>query len=101
MATVTEGMWEMLVIFNNGPLDFVHLEQQEEPGDVRGALQTALTHTDGPVVLDMVVDPNALSLPAHTPAATFRNFTFSLAKQVVHGNMDDVIDTAEHIIDLL
>jgi pyruvate dehydrogenase (quinone) len=119
------------VIFNNGLLDFVHLEQQEaglipfgtdfvnpdfsqvatalgargirveEPGDVRGALQAALAHTDGPVVVDMVVDPNALSLPAHTPAATVKNFTLSLAKQVVSGNLDDVLDTAEHNIDLL
>ena len=119
------------VIFNNGMLDFVHLEQQEagmdpfgtdfvnpdfsqvaaalgargirveEPDDVRGALQTALGHTDGPVVVDMVVDPNALSLPSHTPGATVKNFTLSLGKQVVHGNLDDVIETAEHNVELL
>ena len=119
------------VSFNNGMLDFVHLEQQEagmdpfgtdfvnpdfsqvaaalgargirveEPDDVRGALQTALGHTDGPVVVDMVVDPNALSLPSHTPGATVKNFTLSLAKQVVHGNLDDVIETAEHNVELL
>ena len=74
------------VIFNNGMLDFVNLEQQEagiipfgtdfvnpdfsqvakalggrgvrveEPGDVRDALRAALAHTDGPVVVDAVVD---------------------------------------------
>ncbi len=88
------------VIFNNGMLDFVNLEQQEagfvpfgtdfvnpdfgqvatalgargirveEPGDVRGALRAALVHTGGPVVVDMVVDRYALSLPSHVPAAT-------------------------------
>ena len=82
------------VIINNGTLDFVNLEQQEagivpfgteftnpdfsqvatalgargirveEPGDLRAALQTALAHTDGPVVLDVVVDRYALSLPS-------------------------------------
>jgi pyruvate dehydrogenase (quinone) len=119
------------VIFNNGMLDFVHLEQQEagfvpfgtdfvnpdfsqvakalgahgirieEPGDVRDALQTALAHTDGPVVVDVVVEPKALSLPAHTPVATMKGFTLSLAKQVVSGNMDDVIETAEDNVLLL
>jgi pyruvate dehydrogenase (quinone) len=119
------------VIFNNGMLDFVHLEQQEagfvpfgtdfenpdfsqvatslgahgirieEPGDVRDAVQTALAHTDGPVVVDVVVEPKALSLPAHTPDATMKGFTLSLAKQVVSGNMDDVIETAKDNIRLL
>jgi pyruvate dehydrogenase (quinone) len=119
------------VIFNNSRLDFVHLEQQEaglvpfgtdfvnpdfgqvatalgahgirveEPGDVRDALKTALAHTDGPVVVDMVVDPYALSLPSHTPAATVKGFTLSLAKQVMSGKMDDVIETAEHNVRLL
>jgi pyruvate dehydrogenase (quinone) len=119
------------IIFNNGQLDFVHLEQQEaglipygtdfvnpdfgqvatalgaagirveEPGDVRGALQKALAHTDGPVVVDMVVDPNALALPSDTPVKTMKNFTLSLAKQVVHGNLDGVIDTAEDNVRLV
>ena len=73
----------------------------EEPADVRSALQTALAHTDGPVVVDMVVDPNALALSAHTPAATVKGFTLSLAKQVLHGNIDDVIDTADDNVRLL
>jgi len=119
------------IIFNNGQLDFVHLEQQEaglipfgtdfvnpdfgqvatalgahgirveEPGDVRDALQTALAHTDGPVVVDMVVDPNALALPSDTPVKTMKNFTLSLGKQVVHGNLDDVIHTAEDNVRLV
>ena len=119
------------IIFNNGQLDFVHLEQQEaglipfgtdfvnpdfgqvatalgargirveEPGDVRGALQTALAHTDGPVVVDMVVDPIALALPSDTPVATAKGFTLSLAKQVLHGNLDGVIHTAEDNVRLL
>jgi pyruvate dehydrogenase (quinone) len=119
------------IIFNNGQLDFVHLEQQEaglipygtdfvnpdfgqvatalgargirveEPGDVRKALQDALAHTDGPVVVDMVVDPNALALPSDTPVKTMKNFTLSLGKQVLHGNLDGVIDTAEDNVRLV
>jgi len=39
----------------------------EEPGDVREGLAEALAHRDGPVVVDVVVDPFALSMPSHTP----------------------------------
>jgi len=52
-------------------------------------------------VVDMVVDPNALALPSDTPVATAKNFTLSLGKQVVHGNLDDVIHTAEDNVRLL
>lgn len=82
------------VILNNSKLDFVNIEQQEagfapygtgfpstdfsriadamgargirveEPGSLRSAVQEALGHKDGPVVLDVVVDAYALSLPS-------------------------------------
>jgi pyruvate dehydrogenase (quinone) len=70
-------------------------------GDLRAALQTALAHTDGPVVLDVVVDRYALSLPSHVPAKTAEGFTLSLAKQVLTGKMDDIIETVEHNVRLL
>jgi pyruvate dehydrogenase (quinone) len=119
------------VIFNNSMLDFVNIEQQEagfvpfgtdfvnpdfsqvatalgargirveEPGDVRDALQTALAHSDGPVVVDVVVDRYALALPSHVPLDTAKGFTLSIAKQVLSGKMDDVIETVEHNVRLL
>jgi pyruvate dehydrogenase (quinone) len=119
------------VIFNNGKLDFVNIEQQEagfvpygtdfanpdfsqvatalgargirvtEPGDVRDALAAALAHTDGPVVLDVVVDPYALALPSHVPGETAKGFTLSFAKQVLSGKMDTVIETVEHNVRLV
>jgi pyruvate dehydrogenase (quinone) len=73
----------------------------EEPGDVRDALRAALAHTGGPVVVDMVVDRYALALPSHVPAATAKGFTLSLAKQVLSGKMDEVIETVEHNVRLL
>jgi len=73
----------------------------EEPGDVRDALRAALAHTDGPVVVDAVVDRYALALPSHVPAATAKGFTLSIAKQVLSGKMDDVIETVEHNVRLL
>jgi hypothetical protein len=39
-----------------------------EPGDFREGLAAALAHDGGPVVVDAVVDPSALSLPSHVPA---------------------------------
>jgi pyruvate dehydrogenase (quinone) len=119
------------VIFNNGKLDFVNIEQQEagfvpfgtgftnpdfaqvataigargirveEPGDLRDALQEALAHTGGPVVVDVVVDSYALALPSHVPAETAKGFTLSVAKQVLTGKLDDVIETIEHNVRLL
>jgi pyruvate dehydrogenase (quinone) len=119
------------VIFNNGMLDFVNIEQQEagfvpygtsftnpdfskvatalgahgirveEPGDVRDALAAALAWTDGPVVVDVVVDRYALALPSHVPVATAKGFTLSMAKQVLTGKMDEVIETVEHNVRLL
>jgi pyruvate dehydrogenase (quinone) len=119
------------IILNNESLDFVHIEQQEaglvpfgtkfrnpnfarvaeamgakgirleEPGDVKEALREALAYKDGPVVVDAVVDPLALSLPAHVPLHTATGYTLSLAKQVLAGRLDDVIETIEHNVHLV
>jgi pyruvate dehydrogenase (quinone) len=67
----------------------------EEPGDVRDALAEALAYKDGPVVVDAVVDPFALSLPSHVPFHTAKGYTLSMAKQVLSGRMDTVIKTVE------
>ena len=113
------------IVLNNGSLDFVNIEMQEagmipfgvqfkcpnfakvaeamgakgirieEPGDVREGLAAALAHKDGPVVVDAVVDPFALSLPSHVPFHTAKGFTLSLSKQVLSGKMDKVIKTIE------
>jgi pyruvate dehydrogenase (quinone) len=113
------------IILNNESLDFVNIEMQEagvvpfgvdfknpnfakvaeamgakgirieEPGDVREGLAVALAHQGGPVVVDVVVDPYALSLPSHLPFHVVKGFTLSLAKQVLSGKMDSVIKTIE------
>src|SRR6202162_4802824 len=113
------------VILNNASLDFVNIEMQEagvvpfgvdfknpnfakvaeamgakgirieEPGDVREGLAVALAHQGGPVVVDVVVDPYALSLASHLPFHAVKGFTLSLAKQVLSGKMDSVIKTIE------
>ena len=119
------------IVLNNESLDFVKIEQQEagfvpfgvdfknpnfarvaeamgakgirleEPGDVKEALTEALAYKDGPVVVDAVVDPYALSLPAHVPVRTAAGYTLSLAKQVLAGRFDDVIKTMKRNVRLV
>jgi pyruvate dehydrogenase (quinone) len=119
------------IILNNEALDFVNIEMQEagmvpfgvdfknpnfakvaeamgakgirieEPGDVKDGLAEALAHKSGPVVVDAVVDPYALSLPSHVPFHAAKGFTLSLAKQVLSGKMDSVIRTIEHNVRLV
>jgi pyruvate dehydrogenase (quinone) len=119
------------IILNNESLDFVKIEQQEagvvpfgvdfknpnfakvaeamgakgirleEPGDLREALTEALRHKGGPVVVDAVVDPFALSLPSHVPFHTAKGFTLSMAKQVWDGKMDSVIKSIERNVRLV
>jgi pyruvate dehydrogenase (quinone) len=119
------------IILNNESLDFVKIEQQEagivpfgvefknpnfakvaeamgakgirleEPGDVREGLTEALAHKGGPVVVDAVVDPFALSLPSHVPFHAAKGFTLSMAKQVWNGKLDTVIKTIERNVRLV
>jgi pyruvate dehydrogenase (quinone) len=119
------------IILNNEMLDFVNIEQQEaglvpfgvnfknpnfarvaeamgakgirleEPADVKDALAEALAYQDGPVVVDAVVDPLALSLPSHVPFHTAKGYTLSFAKQALNGRLDTLIQTIERNIHLI
>jgi len=73
----------------------------EEPGDVREGIAEALAYKDGPVVVDVVVDPFALAVPSHTPFHAAKGFTLSVAKQVLSGRMDSVIKTLVRNVDLI
>jgi pyruvate dehydrogenase (quinone) len=119
------------VVLNNGGLEFVKIEQQEagiipygiefanpnfaavaeamgakgirieDPADVPAGVKAALEHRGGPVVLDVVVDPHAIAVPSHIPVSTAKGFTLSAAKEILHGRLDDVIETATHNVRLL
>jgi pyruvate dehydrogenase (quinone) len=119
------------LVLNNESLDFVNIEQQEagfvpfgvafknpnfarvaeamgakgirleEPSDVHEALSQALAYRQGPVVVDAVVDPFALSLPSHVPFHTAKGYTLSMAKQVFAGKMDSVIKMIERNVRLV
>jgi pyruvate dehydrogenase (quinone) len=131
LTLVERGTPVVQVILNNASLDFVNIEMQEaglvpfgvdfknpnfakvaeaigakgirieDPGDVREGVAAALAHKSGPVVIDAVVDPYALSLPSHVPFHVAKGYTLSLAKQVLKGKMDDVIRTIERNVKLV
>ncbi|RYG39608.1 ubiquinone-dependent pyruvate dehydrogenase, partial [bacterium] len=110
-----------LVVFNNSSLAMVRLEQQvaglpfegtevtnpsfaalaeaigikgirvEKPDDLASALEEAFAHS-GPVLVDAVTDPNALSLPPHTTFTQMKGFALSMAKLVLSGEGGTVLD---------
>ncbi|HVA29304.1 MAG TPA: thiamine pyrophosphate-dependent enzyme [Candidatus Baltobacteraceae bacterium] len=121
----------VVIVFNNASLDFVRIEMQEagvppfgvdfmnpnfalvaeamgakgirleDPANVEDALREALAHRGGPVVVDVVVDPYALSIPSHVPLHTAVGFTLSAWKQVVGGHAELVTQEIAHNIGLV
>jgi len=131
LTQVQRKMPVVQIILNNESLDFVNIEMQEagvvpfgvdfknpnfakvaeamgakgirieEPADLRAGLAEELAHKGGPVVVDVVVEPYALSLPSHVPFHVAGGFTLSLAKQVLSGKMDAVIRTIKSNVGLV
>jgi pyruvate dehydrogenase (quinone) len=112
-----------VVVFNNGALGFIELEQKstgfldtgtelqnpnfatiadaigargirlEDPGDVEAGIAEALAH-DGPVLVDAVVNRTELAMPPTITAEMVEGFTLYMVKAVMSGRGDEVIDLA-------
>ena len=112
-----------VVVFNNGALGFVELEQEstgflhsgtnlqnpnfaamaeavgirgirlEDPAHVNDGIAAALTH-DGPVLVDAVVNRQELAMPPAITAEMARGFTLYMLKAVLSGRTDEIIDLA-------
>jgi pyruvate dehydrogenase (quinone) len=112
-----------VVVFNNGSLGFVELEQKtagildfgvdldnpnfaaiaeaagvrgirvERPDEVEKALREALAH-DGPVLVDAVVNRQELAMPPKVTAQMAKGFTLFMVKAVMSGRGDEVLDLA-------
>jgi pyruvate dehydrogenase (quinone) len=112
-----------VVVFNNGALGFVELEQEstgflhsgtnlqnpnfagmaeavgihgirlEDPADVNDGIAAALKH-DGPVLVDAVVNRQELVMPPAITAEMARGFTLYMVKAVLSGRADEIIDLA-------
>jgi pyruvate dehydrogenase (quinone) len=110
-----------LIVFNNSTLGMVKLEMRvagiedfgvdvkptnfakmaealgirgvrvENGGDLKNALAAAFREK-GPVVVDVVTDPNALAMPPKVDAKQVAGYGLYLAKQTLHGRLFESID---------
>ncbi|MEC4019910.1 pyruvate dehydrogenase [Streptomyces sp. H27-D2] len=65
----------------------------EKPKQVRGALRDAFRH-QGPALVDIVTDPNALSIPPKISAEMVSGFALSASKIVLDGGVGRMLQMA-------
>jgi pyruvate dehydrogenase (quinone) len=117
------GLPGKVVVFNNGALGFIELEQKstgflnfgtefrnpdfaamaeaigirgvriENPAEVDDGIAAALAH-DGPVLIDAVVNRTELAMPPAVTLEMAKGFTLYMVKAVMSGRGDEVIDLA-------
>jgi pyruvate dehydrogenase (quinone) len=113
-----------VVVFNNGALGFIELEQKstgflptgtelqnpnfaamaeaigvrgirlEDPAEVEGGIAAALGH-DGPVLVDAVVNRTELAMPPAVTTEMAKGFTLYMVKAVMSGRGDELIELAK------
>jgi len=117
------GLPVKVVVFNNGTLGFIELEQKstgflpfgtefknpdfaamaeavgvkgirlEDPGEVDAGIAAALAHK-GPVLVDAVVNRAELAMPPAVSLEMAKGFTLYMVKAVMSGRGDELIDLA-------
>jgi len=117
------GLPVKVVVFNNGALGFIELEQKsagfppagtelrnpnfaamaeavgvrgirlEDPNDVEAGIKAALAH-DGPVLVDAVVNRTELAMPPAITLEMAKGFTLYMMKAVLSGRGDELVDLA-------
>ncbi|TMQ94730.1 pyruvate dehydrogenase [Actinomadura soli] len=65
----------------------------ERPTDVRTVMERALA-APGPYLLDVVTDPNALSIPPHITPQQVKGFALAAGKTVLTGGVGKMLDLA-------
>jgi pyruvate dehydrogenase (quinone) len=86
---------------DHGPVDYAAIAQAsglrsvrvEKPTDVREAFIDAF-RDPRPVLVDVVTDPNALSIPPHITAAQVRGFALAATRTVLDGGVGKMIELA-------
>jgi pyruvate dehydrogenase (quinone) len=71
----------------------IHSRRVTEPSEVADALAEALDEP-GPALVDLVTDPNALSMPPQLTAAQVRGFALAATRTVLDGGVGKMIDLA-------
>jgi pyruvate dehydrogenase (quinone) len=113
-----------VVVFNNGALGFIELEQKStgflnygtelinpnfaamaeavgirgirlsSPAEVDAAIAAALAH-DGPVLIDAVVARTELAMPPSITLEMAKGFTLYMVKAIIGGRGDEIVDLAK------
>ena len=113
-----------IVVFNNGALGFIELEQKstglldfgtelknpnfaamaeavgirgiriEDPAKVEDGIAAAFAH-DGPVLIDAVVNRTELAMPPSVTVEMAKGFSLYMVKAIIGGRADEVIDLAK------
>jgi pyruvate dehydrogenase (quinone) len=113
-----------VVVFNNGALGFIELEQKatgfldtgtelrnpnfalmaeavgirgirlEDAGEVREGITAALAH-DGPVLIDAVVNRTELVMPPSLTLEMTKGFSLYMVKAIINGRGDEILDLAK------
>jgi pyruvate dehydrogenase (quinone) len=65
----------------------------EKPADLRDAMRSVLDH-DGPALLDVVTDPDALEIPPHVTKEEAAGFALSAGRTVLAGGVGQMLHVA-------
>ena len=71
----------------------IHAVRIEQPTDVQAGLAEALAHP-GPALVDLVTDPNALSMPPHITSQQVKGFALAGGKIVLEGGVGKMVELA-------
>jgi len=71
----------------------IHAVRIEHPKDVRAGFEDALAHP-GPALVDLVTDPNALSMPPHISGSQVAGFALAATKVVLNGGVGRMLEMA-------
>jgi pyruvate dehydrogenase (quinone) len=123
LSLVQLGLPVKVVVFNNGALGFIELEQKstgflpfgtefknpnfaamaeavgvrgirlEDPGEVETGVTAALNH-NGPVLIDAVVNRTELAMPPAVTLEMAKGFTLYMVRAVMSGRGDELVDLA-------
>ena len=72
----------------------IHSRRVENAADVRSGIRELLAH-DGPALLDVVTDANALSMPPNITAAQVKGFALAVSRTVLSGGVGKMLQLAK------